>query len=358
MKRITIVLTILLTATLASGDGPARISWGWGPVLPTAQSALATTAVGDDIVVVGGTYWVGPRDGVPHKVWLRTVEKLDTQAMQWESLPRYPLPVGYALAVADGSKLWVIGGRNADRVHAEVYTLDLARENPSWIPAPSLPLPRAGARGGISAGVIYIAAGTEEYHGQPRPASSVLALDTNDLERGWQVVGEVPRPELEWPVGTVCGGKLYLFGGLVADEQFTMAKTFIRSWHNVASSIPVRDAYCFDIATRKWQQIRPLPLACGTGACTALDDSHVIIAGGVALAIPASRISGRKLHTYFSTQCLLYDTVRDRYHPLNPMPVGVGDQGCAYVNERLYMIGGEDSPWKTRTDLVQVGRVH
>jgi len=357
MKRMTIVVIVLLTATLASAEGLPRISWGWGPVLPTAQSALGTTAVGDDIVVVGGTYWLVGRDGVPEKIWAHTVKKLDTSAKQWKSLPNYPLAVGYPLAVAEGSKLWVIGGQNADRVHAEVYMLDLARDNPAWMAAPSLPLPQAGARGGISDGVIYIAGGTEEYQGQSRPARSVLALDTNDLEAGWKVVGEVPRPELLWPVGTVCGGKLYLFGGLVEDEQFTMTETFVRTWHNIASSIPVADAYCFDIATGQWQQVHPLPIACGVGGCTQLDDSHIIIAGGVALALPASRISGRKRHIYFSTQCLLYDTVRDRYRPLSPMPLGVGGQGCAYVNERLYMIGGEDSPWKTRTDLVQVGRL-
>ncbi len=90
---------------------------------------------------------MGPRDGVPHNIWLRTVNKLDSQAMQWESRPPYPLPRGYGLAVAEGSKLWGIGGRNADRFHAEVYVLDLARENPSWIVGPSLPLPQAGARG-------------------------------------------------------------------------------------------------------------------------------------------------------------------------------------------------------------------
>ncbi len=358
MRYLSIVAILVLAVGLVSAEETYRISWTWGPELPIAQSALGTTAVGDDVVVVGGTYWVEPRDGMPNKIWTRTVKKLDTGTMQWESLPAYPLPVGYPLAVAEGNKLWVIGGENADRVHAEVYVLDLSRENPAWMAAPSLPLPRAGARGGINDGVIYIAGGMEEYQGQSRPASSVLALDTNDLEKGWQVMGEVPRPELLWPVGTVCGGKLYLFGGLLEDKQFTVAETFVRSYHNIASLIPVADAYCFDIATSQWQQVRPLPLARGTGACTALDDSHIVVAGGLALAIPASRVSGQKMHAYPSAQCLLYDTVRDQYRPLSPMLMGILDQGCAYVNERLYMIGGEDSPWKTRTDLVQVGRFH
>ena len=85
--------------------------------------------------------------------------------------------------------------------------LDLSLENPAWMAAPSLPLPQAGARGGISDGVIFTAEKVEEYHRHSRPAGSVLALDTNDLEKDRHVVGEVPRPELLCPVGTVCGGR-------------------------------------------------------------------------------------------------------------------------------------------------------
>ncbi len=43
MRHLSLVVILVLTATLSSANGFPRISWGWGPVLPTAQSALGTT---------------------------------------------------------------------------------------------------------------------------------------------------------------------------------------------------------------------------------------------------------------------------------------------------------------------------
>jgi len=65
MRHLSLVVILVLTVSLASADAPRRISWTWGPEFPNAQSALGTTVVGDSVVVVGGAYWVGPRDGTP-----------------------------------------------------------------------------------------------------------------------------------------------------------------------------------------------------------------------------------------------------------------------------------------------------
>ncbi|GAJ11495.1 unnamed protein product, partial [marine sediment metagenome] len=260
-------------------EGPTRISWSIGPVLPGAQSALGTTVVGDSIVVVGGTYWVGPRDGVPTKIWATKVWRLDTGTKQWSELPDYPLPTGYCFAVGVGQKLYVSGGMNANEGHAETFILDLAQKNPSWTPGPPLPKPRWTHHGGVSNGVIYIAAGTEgdpSLQGDAQPASDVLALDTRNLDKGWRYVANVPHPEIEWRSGTVCNGKLYLFGGLLGDPDFVEAERLVRAWHNVAPLIPRADSFALDLASGSWERIRRLPIAMGSGGCAAIDDNHII----------------------------------------------------------------------------------
>ncbi len=64
-----------------------------------------------------------------------------------------------------------------------------------------------------------------------------------------------------------------------------------------------------------------------------------------------------KPRLYFSSQCLLYDTVRDRYTPLTPLKQAVLGHGFVHVKGTVYTIGGEDSSYRTRTDHVQIGKL-
>ena len=59
----------------------------------------------------------------------------------------------------------------------------------------------------------------------------------------------------------------------------------------------------------------------------------------------------------FTSDCLIYDTVKDSYEKLTPMKKAVADTGLAIVGDTLYVIGGENNPFKTRTDLVQIGKL-
>jgi hypothetical protein len=63
------------------------------------------------------------------------------------------------------------------------------------------------------------------------------------------------------------------------------------------------------------------------------------------------------IRTYFSSQCIVYDIAQDEYRPLQSSLLGTADSGCAAIDCKLYIVGGEDSTWKTRTDLVQIGRI-
>jgi len=357
---VILVVIIVLAVSLANAEGPHRISWTWGTELPEAQSALGTVRVGDNIVVVGGTYWLGGRQqGAPKKIWSNTVKMLNTQTNQWESLPDYPLPCGYPLVVAEGSRIWVIGGGDANRTHDECFMLETSDANASWQFVPWLPVPRSGAKGGVIDGVIYAASGTEEFApGKTRPAPDVIALDTNNLDRGWQYVADVPNPTIDWRMGTVCNGKVYLFGGLDCNvpSPVETAET-VRTWHSFAPLIPQGEAYALDVATGTWETLRPLPIDTGAGAAVAIDSDHLMLVAGLALAQPAVLTHDGDIRTYFSTQCLLYDITRDNYAPLQPMLLGVADNGVAYVNGKVYVIGGEDSTYMTRTDMVEIGKL-
>ena len=355
--RYVLAISVLLTG-FVNAETPSSIEWTWGPVLPNAQTALGTAAIGDQIVVVGGTYWIGPVDGIPKKIWSNKVHLLDTNTEKWRSLPDYPLPVGYPLSVPDADTLWVIGGTDGDKVYSEVYLLDLTQKDPTWKPGPPLPTPRFAAQGGLVDGVIYVAAGIEKHADTSQAAASVVALDTRATRHQWRHVTDIPGPAIEWRMGTLSHGILYLFGGLVApDPAPEFPDQIIRARHNVPPLIPRGESFAFDLASRRWRELEPLPAPVGSGACTALDENHLVLTAGLAMAIPKQRAPDKKDRTYLTSECLLYDVARDRYTPIDSLPIGLVDQGAALINGRIYVLGGEDSSWKTRTDFVHIGRV-
>jgi len=345
MGSLTLAIILFNTAILAAGE-PNHIRWSWGPVAPTAKSSRATTVVSHDVITVGGTAWDTADDERKVKRWLSSVDKLDTKTMKWDALPDYPMPVGYAVATTVGKRVFVAGGRDAQRGHAQTFFLDTSLNQPQWLPAPDLPRPRWAHTGGAIGPVIYVIGGSvgdPSQEGGTSLAPDVLALDTNQPEQGWTHVADLPSPRFEWPLGTVCGDKIFLFAGFQSAADGGM--------------IPAMTEYVLDLETGQWRKIRSLPEQIYPGAVTSIGDQYILLCAGLGLAARPAATPDGKLRTYFSNECFLYDVRRDRYKRLTPMKQAVLDQGLVHVDGKIISTGGEESPHKSRTDLVQVGEL-
>jgi len=261
------------------------------------------------------------------------------------------------------NKLYVVGGRAADKGNAETFIMDLSVKNPKWTAGPSLPAPRWQHRGGVIDGVIYIVGGVVgdlSKENRTKPANDVLALDTKDLAKGWRQIAEVVSHKTEWFSGTVCGSKFYKFGGLqricekpkraIEGAVLRVAENQFLPW------VPVRESYSLDIKSGKWTKIKSLPTPKCSSGCVAIDERYILLAGGVELTAAGSETFDGYPRITFSNECWLYDTITDSYKAIQPLKKNSCDQGIAYVNGKVYVIGGEGSPWKTRTDLVQIGK--
>ena len=111
MKRMIFILSAV--AMLLGGIGcesERTLSWSWG-----------TAVLDEKIVTVGGTFWVEREGEKDLKIWENRVDLLNTKTMAWEELPRYPKPAGYPFATFIGSKLYVIGGRGAEKGNSETF---------------------------------------------------------------------------------------------------------------------------------------------------------------------------------------------------------------------------------------------
>ena len=261
-------------------------------------------------------------------------------------------------------KIYVVGGRGAKYANRETFILDTTEKIPKWIQGPLLPKPIWFCVGGVIDGVIYITAGEEgdiTKEGDVKFAASVLALDTKTIGEGWRFVSDIPEPKPGWASATACNGRLYIFGG--ADTTQGMKKSVIEEGtvrvmeNNFMPYQPHARALSFDVATDKWKKLAPLPN--GKSSCTslAIDERYIFIAGGVDLVASREDSGDDRMRIIFSNDCWVYDTVEDKYKVITSLKKAVADTGIVKIGDTLYVIGGENNSFKTRTDLVQIGKL-
>lgn len=361
--RQCVISFIIITGLFCQGCARTwQLTWSWGPVVPKARSSRATTVVADRIISIGGTYWVDAKEEKTEKIWDVSVYQLNVNTMQWQRLPDYPLPTGYGFAATVGNKVYVIGGRGSSRAHKETFILNLKSDQMKWLSGPNLPSPRYADVGGVIDQVIYIAGGYVGEISSDDPTirpPNILALDTQQMQAGWKYISDLPCPDVRWPFGTTCASRLYLFGGMkkesVPEKEMTEEGSSRVAENSFLPYVPQDKAFSYDINTGQWKTLQPLPTPKLGGACVALDDRYILIVGGVDLAIAAQASPDGRPRINFSTECWLYDTIRDRYKALMPLKKAVVDMGIVYTHGKLYVVAGEGNPFKTRTDLVQIG---
>lgn len=317
------------------------VDWNWGPTLPVVKSAFCTAAVGGDIVTVGGTWWGQDEQGKPIKRWRSEVYRLSFGENKWRRLPDFPRPVGYALAVAIDAKLYVIGGTKGpgekDTLRG-VYMIDLAADEPAWRHISDLPRPASRLRGG-RVGQSIVVIGTNCVDGDN---TYVWTLDTENIGAGWWQTSGPPHDRVGYLSGTTCGDSLYVFGGGT----------------NVPDGIRLRaDAYALNLSTSKWRKIEPLPIPMRDMTVSALDHRFILIVGGVEQAGVTGPGTDPLGQDILSSRVYCYDTLEDVYRPMDPLRLAVADFGLAVMSNRVVVVAGEDSVYKSRTGIVQVGVV-
>lgn len=321
---------------------PVAMTWQWGPKFARPCSAFGCAATPAGVITVGGTYWTSPQSGNPTKQWLHDVCLLPPYAQVWKHLTDYPVEVGQLMLVPVKDRLYAVGGRNANQALRETYWISPSDPESGWQRGPDLPRPLYSLKGGVSGNIIY--AVTDEQAMEPDAARSagpptILALDTAQSDAHWTEVGQVPDLKTGFRTAAVAGGKLLLFGGAVPGPN---------------GSLILQDAvWAFDLERRSWSACSPLPYPLRDASAVALNDRLILIAGGVEDAASPQETSDGNARIILSNRCLVYDSTVDAFTFVEPLRLAVADHGCVVLNSEILGIGGEDSTYHTRTDLVQ-----
>jgi hypothetical protein len=343
---VALLVTVSGFARSLHGESPIMpIKWDWGPVMSRAQSAFGTSATPAGIAVVGGTFWSTEGAREPAKHWLSTVNVLDLSHGRWQAWPAYPTAIGDQLVACVGDEIYSVGGRNEHGAVQDVFVLNARLPQAGWRAGPPLPAPLSRLRGGVSGRIVYALSDEPTPHstgGNPF-RGKLLALDTAAAGRQWRTVAALPHPSCGYRSATVCEGRVYLFGGGTPQPDQSIQL--------------ISDAWTYEPRQANWRKLRPLPTPVRDASTAVVDGRYVFLAGGVEQAVGPAVAPDAQERIILSNRCWLYDTKLDTYAPLTSLRLAVADHGLAAIGRTIFAIGGEDSPYRTRTDLVQIGRL-
>jgi hypothetical protein len=299
--------------------------------LPVPRLEPGVTAMGDQLVVVGGF----DTDLMAGLHITKRVDVLDTLTGTWSRLPDAPVAWTHLQLAAVGTTLYLLGGLEGQQYIArgEAFALDTQTPGATW--RPIAPLPAGLERG--SAGVVVVAPRIYLFGG----ASTTGALASNifyDVSMdAWcpgaacppdQELPDLPLPRSHPAAARRVDGTFVVAGGLgglasdtAADDTWLLPPT---------AQVP----------TGQWQTAAPMPTERG-GCAYGVILGQLVCAGGEAGTSALPTTEG-------------YDLMNGTWATLAPMPVPTaGTQGAA-IGQRLFVPGGARVLQFEPTDTVYV----
>ncbi len=338
MNRRTFLGLAAGSALGGQATPPLRLKWRFGPEYPSYVKGGAMARVGDAVVYAGGMTqpW---RES--ETAWFLRPENKD-----WRPLP--PMPKGCAYTHGTGAEdsLIVVGGRWRGHATADVFRLRrTGQDDWRWDVLPSLAEARATA-GVAAVGPKVVATGGGDWDRQvggafaPRMVSRVEVLDLKQLDQGWRQAAAFPGGPCVAAMVAAIGGKIYHFGGYDLWYEQGQRRIEIKN-----------AAWIYDVAANHWEPLPALPRRMYGGASAVLRDRYIVLMGGVVEDDAGRREMSvivdpkrKVLLGQYSTSVLVYDTVTRIYGwSKAPMPRGHNDIRAAVLDEKIYVVGGENA---------------
>ncbi len=302
-------------------------------------SGAGFSAVAAHLYHVGGFIPIGDETTDAGRRTSRFAYQYEPARKAWTRLPDLPARREYGVSASSATTLYFAGGaRQQPKPYtpaADLWALDLTRDDPAWRALPSLTVPRTHLAFELL-GDHLIAAGGNEYdfaakgYGPTTIRDTVEVLDLNALSAGWKRVAPMPPPSRGWTAAVAARGKLFLFGGLTfqstGPERSGTKKTRLR------------ETLVLDLESNRWTSRTPPPCAVSGWRAALYRDRYAILIGG-------TLDTGTPPAYRWNAQPLVYDTITDTWYRLDASatpPGGVyNDPGVAVVGSTLFVAGGE-----------------
>ncbi len=128
---------------------PQADAWSEAPSKPTPVMNTGAAIVDGVIYVPGGT--------AAGTIATDRFEALELKSGKWKVLPALPKPVAGHAVVAQGNRVYVLGGRTLSGLNVEMWVFDIASGR--WTQSPALPTPRSQLAAAVLNNRIYAVGG-------------------------------------------------------------------------------------------------------------------------------------------------------------------------------------------------------
>lgn len=310
-----IVKTLLVLLLLQGGVVP-HLRWQPRASLPVAAAGGYSATLGGKIIYAGGSTW---QNGV--KRFLAETHVYDTATDRWSAGPMLPAPLAYGAFAHTRRGLEVYGGTGGANSSRDCWVLETAAG--PWKPCGGDPGDTLLAFAQPVGDSVLIFGGCPNVTDLVRCGASVRQRSAAGR---WTTVAEMPQGRLSNGASAVLNGSVYLFGGVSGKSGGSI--------ENHA------DAYRFDVLTRRWTQLRPLPRPARGMTAIAWNSRYILLAGGYVAS--QAEAAGKAVDFGFSGAVHFYDTMKDEYQAAEHLPLACAGLALLRVGGGLVAMGGED----------------
>lgn len=287
-------------------------SWEKLPALPVGIGNCACGSFGDDLIILGGITWQNDA-----KIWLDKIWRFDTRKKVWREAGPLPQPLAYPAYGQTTRGIYFVGGGGGKKNLPESGRLDHRFQ---FQKLGTVPQPLIYSASALADGKLYVVAGATDA-ADLKTATNLfysVHLKTGRVD----ALPDFPGGKLIVPAAVALGGRIYVFTGASFDPASNQA-------------VNVDSAFVYSIADAKWSGIKPFPFPVRGLAGSALNDRHILLAGGY--------------KQDFTDEAFVYYTKTDSYFKTAPLPYRAMVQ-LVKAGREIYCIGGEDR-MRHRSDL-------
>jgi len=316
MRRPPLLAILALIPVLFAMVNVPRISWRQRAPLPTPLAGGYSAAAGKTVIYAGGTNWNG---GVKH--WLRDVHLYDVHADQWRAGPALPVPLAYGAVCSLKNGIEIYGGTDGKGVYRDCWRFTLTGN--TWEKNGTLGFDTLLSSAMNIVGRVYLFGGCSDVSDL---TTCTDAVHVRERDGSWRKITSIPGGPVAQAADAALGNRVYLFGGCsmaVAGKQ-----------------VNHQEAYCVDLRSMEWRRIRSLPKPNSGPTALPLNDRFILVAGGYTASMEEA--AGKPANFGFSSDAMIYDSVKDDYFPVDALPVPLSGVDLLKIGNIILGVGGED----------------
>lgn len=320
MRSVILLLLSMVFAGFVVGqkvDQLMAIEWKRAENIPLPRGGYFAAWHNGGLWIAGGSYW---KEG--KKLWTAETSFYDPRTGRWSTLDPIPKTFGYGVTAVIEGDIFLLGGADAAGVaNKDIYRLRKGEwtrvgESPAGFIYPAY----------ASIGTkIYVFGGSSSASDVTRATNNAWAYDA--AANKWEKLPPIPGDPRQIFSAAAVGDDVFVFGGLTQREGGKHSN--------------LDDAYRFDTTTRRWYEIKKMPIAM-RAFWAGSDDKDVYLIGGY---------SESGLDTVYR-----YSPKKNEYKLVSKLPQPLMDTKFIFNEGAFYGASGEDKLASRFPGLV-IGRI-